>query len=238
MAWPTVADVVNGAGKGLGLFTATVADPLGSSDANILQLVQLVTDLGQDLSRDWSWSHLQKEHTFNTADGTASYALPADFIRFVDQTAWNRTTDLPLLGPVNAQQWQALKGRATSVTSPATFRIFGDLFYIYSTPTATEAIHYEYGSSYWVDAGGGTVGDAVAPSVAASSLLFDSRLLVEGLRMYWKRAKGMGFDPVAFDVLVSKAKGRDGAAPVLSLTGSNGIKLIDETNLPVTGWGA
>lgn len=238
MAWDTVANVVSGAARGLGLVSAAIADPYASPDPNILQMTQLLTDLGQDLVRDYAWSHLQTEKTFNTVAATASYALPTDFARIVDGTAWNRTKIMPLLGPVGSQQWQALKGGLISLTVPGVFRIYQNLFWIYSTPTAIEAIYYEYVSSYWVDTGGGTTSDADNPTTSADSLLFDRRLLVEGLKMYFQRAKGFGFDPAAFDALVAKARGADGAAPVLSLNGSSGVKLIDGSNVADTGYGS
>lgn len=238
MAWPTVANVISAAARGLGLVAADITNPYASSDNSILQMTQLLTDLGQDLARKCAWSQLQKEHTFNTVNGTATYALPSDFLRFVDGTCWNRGSDARMLGPLSPQQWQAVKGRDTSITSPAAFRVWQDLFYIYTTPSSAEAIYYEYTSSYWVDLLGGTVADADAPTAAADSLFYDKRLLVEGLKMYHRRAKGMGFDPAAFDYLVSEAKGRDGAAPALSLGGSSGPHLIDGCNLPSTGWGS
>lgn len=244
MEWPTVADTINAAGKGLGLYTTTVANPYSSTDANILQLVQLLSDLGQDLVRDYDWSHLQKEATFDTSDGVDYYyinVIAPSYLRFVDGTAWNRTQSQPLLGPLNAQQWQAAKGRSVSMTGPASFRVWQDRIFIYSTPSSTDHIYFEYGSSFWVHtgaAGGATdLADADAPTTKDDSLFFDKRLLVEGLKMYWKRAKGMGFEQSAFDALVAKHKGQDGAAPALSLSRDTGLKLIDVTNVPDTGYG-
>src|SRR5688572_457522 len=115
MAWDSVGNIVNDAALELGLITSASADVYGETNQNIVQLRALLKSLGQRLVRDFKWSHLTKEHTFDTADGVSNYTLPDDFQRIVDGTAWNRTTDLPLVGPLNAQQWQALKGQASSL---------------------------------------------------------------------------------------------------------------------------
>lgn len=237
MAWDTVANVVSDAAIELGLVSTAIANPFASPDANILRLLAFTKSLGQDLSRGYQWSQLEKTHTFSTADGTASYSLPADFVRLIDNTQWNRTQQLQLSGPANAQDWQLFKARSSTGVVYKWFRIFGDLFYIHPTPTAIETVAFEYVSSYWVDTGGGIVGDAAAPTTAADSLLFDRRLLVSGLKL---RFGGIGFDTTQmlaeYDTALANARSNDGAAPVLSLSGRSQSSWL-RPNLPDSGFG-
>jgi hypothetical protein len=241
MAWDTALNILNDSAKGLGLISAALTDPFANTNPNIVQLCQLLNDLGQDLLRDYSWSHLRKEYTFSTANGTASYALPTDLARVVDQTAWNRTQQMPMRGPVNGQQWQQLQAGLVSFTLPGAFRIFGDLFYIYSTPTAIETIAYEYQSRYWVKPTGQSSPTSESTTAYQDTLYFDRRVLVTGLKLYFRRAKG--FDSTAaqdeFTRAVERAMENDSAAPVLSLNGgTGGMRLLDGLNVPETGFGS
>ncbi len=241
MAWDTADNILNDAAVELGLYSVDLADPFGSLDANVILLRRLLKGLGQDMARDYAWTHLQKEATLTTAASTASYALPSDFGRVIDQTHWNRTQQMPLAGPANAQQWQFLKAVSASGVLYKIFRTYGDLVYIYPTPTATESIRYEYVSRYWVKPSGQASPTTEAPTAATDALWLDRRLLVAGVKLYFRRARG--FDTTAeqteFDAAVRRAQGGDGAAPVLSLNGGgSGVPLLGAGNAPATGYGS
>jgi len=70
------------------------------------QLLALCQREGKQLMRATAWPILLKEHTFSTASGTQSYALPTDFDRFVGDTAFNRTDLDKFTGPLTPQQYQ------------------------------------------------------------------------------------------------------------------------------------
>ncbi len=232
MAWDTVANVVSDAAIELGLVPTAIANPYAATDPNILQLNALLKTLGQRLLRARQWSHLVTRYTFNTVDGTASYALPTPFGRIIDQTAWNTTNQRPMAGPATAQAWEGLKATSTTGVDDV-FRIFGDLFYIHPTPSSIEAIAYAYASRYWVDTGGGTTPDAEAPTTKDDSLFFDRQLLVSGLKLAFLRTKG--FDTTTaqgeYDAAWAYAASADGAAPVLSIGGGGSFHYLDCSNI-------
>lgn len=242
MAWDTVANIITDAAVELGLTTSAISNPYTSTDPNILRLNHLLKGLGQDLLRDFRWSHLSTRHTFSTANGTASYALPTAFGRIIDGTAWNTSDQRPLLGPVGPADWEYLKAVSNTLSVDSVFRIFGDLFYIHPTPTAIETIAYEYVSRYWVDTGGGSTPDAELPTTASDSLFFDRRLLVLGLKLQFRGDKG--FEALKADSdfarAYDRAKGGDGAAPVLSLNqrGLSAYRPLGWSNIPDTGYGS
>jgi hypothetical protein len=239
VAFETAATIISDAAIDLGLTPAAIANPYGSTDANILQLCSLLKRAGRGLLREYSWSHLKTVHTFSTGSGTASYALPTDFNRIIDGTVWNRTQDYPLSGPLSPQKWEELQALGSSIARQA-FRIFGNLFYIYSTPSAIETIAYEYQSRYWVDLGGGSTPDAETPTAAADTLHFDPDLLVADLKLRFTIAKGLDSTAVQAerDALFSAATGADGAAPVLDMAGATGMRFLSDANLPDTGVGS
>lgn len=237
MAWDTAANVLNDAIIELGLRSSRAADPYDITDIAVVQLQQFLTATGQDLLRDYQWSHLAVPYTFPTADGTASYALPADFQRFVDQTAWNRTQQRPLFGPLNAQQWEQVLASTVSGVLNQSFRVYGNKIYLSPTPSAVETVAYEYQSAYWVSDSGGTAPTTDTPDDGPELLYFDRRLLVCGVKLRWLREKG--FDSMAaqddFDRALARALGADGAAPVLSVT--PGASVVS-WNVPDTGYGS
>src|SRR5574343_329212 len=151
MAWPTPAQVVNAAGQELGLisWTAPIAYPFASTDKNVQQMNALLLKLGQDLARQHPWSQLQVEGSITTVSGVASYPLPTGFLRFVDGTAWNRTTQLPMpsTGP---QGWQQVQARTSGGLVNKLMRVYGGAIHLYETPTAAETIYYEYQTGLWL----------------------------------------------------------------------------------------
>jgi hypothetical protein len=241
MAWPTGAEVLNAAARELGLASSDVTDPYASSDTHYLQLTSLLQKLGEELLRDFQWSHLETEYTFSTSNGDNSYDLPAGFFRLVNGTCWNRTQQESLLGPLNAQQWQQLQGSATAELVSQAFRVKGLTLYLYPTPTATETVALEYVSRYWVAESGQSSPNTETADAYTDTLYFDRRLLVAGLKLAFARAKG--FDTLAlqqdYDAALARAQGGDGAAPVLSVDGGGGgVHLLDWHNIPETGFGA
>lgn len=242
MAYATSATIINDAAKELGLVSSDVTDPYGSADASILQLCALLKRLGRNLVGRRAWTHLLKTHTFVTASGTTTYALPADYHRLVDQTAYNRTGQSPLAGPLTSQLWQAVAGSGTGFALTLLFRPWQSLFQVNPGGTVPDAqtLAYEYVSSYWVQPFGETAPTADAPTTYTDTLWMPATLLVTGLKLLWKREKG--FDTTSaqadFDEEYALAENADASAPKLSLSGgSDDVQLVSESNLPQTGYG-
>lgn len=242
MAWDTADNIINDAAVELGLISADLSDPFDSTDQNIVLLCRLLKGLGQDLLRDFPWSHLQKTYTFSTSNGVGAYVLPSDYDRNIDLTYWNRTATLPLAGPVPPQSWQWLKAHASTGTAFKIFRIFNDEFNLHPTPTATETIAYEYISRYWVKESGETSPNEDVPDDGTDTLYMDRRLLIAGLKLYFQRRKGFdsSAEQLEYEDALARAQGKDGAAPVLNLNGFSVYpdRLLNGSNFPDTGYGS
>lgn len=227
----TAATIISDVARELGLVTSAVADPFASSDQNVLLLTVLLKPTGREIVRLHPWSHLQREATFNTVNGTPSYALATDFGRFLDATMWNRTQADNVPGSLTPQQWQQTKAW-TSLGVFKTLRLWGDLLYLDPTPTAAEAIYYEYISRNW----GAAAFAKDVPTAATDVVQFDPHLFGRALKLRFLQAKG--FDTTAalddFNDALSLAKGQDGAAPTLSLHPG---RIAPWPNVPETGFG-
>lgn len=215
----TANNVLNDAAVELGLTAADEVDFYAATNPALIQLRRLLKGLGEELVRDYRWTHLQRQYNVVTTPGVDAYALPPDFARLIDGTEWNRTQQMPLGGPINAQGWQLLKAHSASGTVWLNFRIAGNHFFLHPVPGTVESLFFEYITRRWVLDDGGTLPNAEAPDAAADVLWFDRRLLIYGLRLRFLEAKGFPTAAVQrlYEDALAAAQGGDGAAPVLSL---------------------
>lgn len=236
----TVAEVVNDAGKELGLWTADVTDPFASTDASVVQMLALLKRLGRKLVRDRQWTHLQTQYTFVTVSNQADYPLPSDFDSMINQSGWNRTNRLPFVGPLSPQEWQYLKARLVGVVFTVLFRPKDGVLTVYpdvNTPGGY-TIAFEYISNAWILKA--DTSTATAPTAATDTVRFDAEAVTTGLKLSWLKAKG--FDTTAaqddFDAALAQDMDADSAAPVLRLNqGTQMEPLVGAANIPITGFG-
>lgn len=217
----------------------------GNTDQLARQALALLNQEGRQLAREFDWSVLEREYTFTTVNGTAEYALPADFDHFTNDTQWDRTRLTPMMGPTSPQDWQEIKSGL--VGTGAYYRrwrvkraaaTLGPKFVLDPTPTATgETVAFEYVSTYWATDSLGTTGKA-AITVDTDLPLVPEHLLIMGLRWRLLSAKGLEYgDQLAeYQTAVTAATGRDKGAPRLSLVGRRRLP-IGALNVPETGFG-
>lgn len=236
----TAANVVSNAALELGLTQAALANPWASTDQNIIQLRTLLTRAGRMLVRARAWSQLIEEYTFATVAATDSYALPTGFERFLNSTAWNRDTTLPLGEPLSPEQWQAVQAQTTAGSIIRPFRIRENLLYVYPEPTAAETIAYEYVSRYWVVESPATAPTSDTADAATDVLWLDEPLIVAALKLAWMRAKqeDTTFAQAEYDDAFRAASGGDGAAPTIVISGGATDPFIGYSNVPDTGYGS
>lgn len=230
---------INKAAIELGL--SPVVDPFTSGDPNFIQMCAFLESLGRDLWRKRNWTHLVKEYTFSTVADQGAYALPADFGHFVDNTHWDRTNQMPLPGPLNSRQWQQLKSRLAGVVVNTPWRLWQQHLYLYpdTTTPGDYTIAFEYVSRFWVQSASADAPDKDAPTAGSDIIWFDPQLVLRGLKLAWREAKG--FDTTAeqarFDSTLEDIKGGDAPAPVLSCNGATDSPMLGLASLPITGFG-
>jgi hypothetical protein len=237
----TAANVISDAAIELGLVSEAVSDPFSSSDTKIVQLVALLKNAGRELVLAHPWSHLQLTHTFTTSAGVAQYTLPLAVSRLVDQTQWNRSTQLPLGGPLSAQGWQHLKADSVGGVVDVYFRQRGATLELHPTPASAMTIAMEYLTRYWVAVDDSFTPEDDVPTAAGNFLLFNSVLLTRKLKLAWLEAKGFDASAAmrAYEDAWAMATSADGSSPVLRLDRSSRSteRPLDEYNMPVTRFG-
>lgn len=225
-----------------------VAVVTNTTDPSSKQMWTLLRTVGRRMckpQRTHRWQVLTREWVLPTVPGKTLYDLPADHDGFLDSTAWNYTSRLPMLGPANDTQWQCLKARSLGAsTISIVYRTAGGKFQLYNSPSDSQELHIAYTSRNWVlpakqsDPSNPTYADA--PVEDGDLVLFDPEMMVAALQHAFMTAKG--FDTasmsVTLDGLIEAAINMDSDAPVLSVVASDGFPLISpQMNLPDTGYG-
>jgi hypothetical protein len=222
---------------------------VGNSDEAARLLLECAQDAGEALAR-WAhprggWADLIKEHTFDTVNGTADYALPDDYRALVDGTLWDRDAYWKVRGPLSPQHWQAIKSSALgSGVVGKRFRIrrvtAGLRFSIDPTPSnSTDTIVFEYRSTSWCQSAGGTGQSAWAADTDTGIL--DEYLI--RLETRWRLLEQLGLPYLEAkeesENAVQQAIAEDGGSATLKLDGPTlPFNELGYGSVPETGFGA
>ena len=211
-----------------------------TSNDTAQQLLALANRTGKELARKYDWQSLLGTYTFLTVASTAAYALPADWRKFANMTTWDRSNFWEMVGPATPRQWQVLQ---SSIAAPATtrrwFRIQGDMFNIFPTPTASnETIAYDYYSNSWCESAGGSPQTAFAADTDVSRL--DEDILILGVKYRFLKAQGHPFDDEynEYQQALGSSRVDDTGLDSIDLnTHGTSAFVIGGSNLPESGFG-
>jgi len=239
----TASEILNRVAAEVGL--DPVVDPYASKDPAFVQMTYLINTAGEEIAKMYPWELLNREESITTLNGdTGDYPLPTDFNYMINQSGWERSQQVPLFGPLSAQEWQYLLGRnLVTSTIYASFRINEGLFKLFPQPPPVGLdIHYEYISKNWVSDGmtPPTYKDLV--SVGSDVPQYDKTLIARYLKVKFLEAKG--FDTTKaqddFNQIFTFLTGLEKGAPVLRAgVYGRGFPYLDTyRNLPDTGFGS
>jgi hypothetical protein len=203
---------------------------MGTTDPQIKQIRALLEEEGIDLAARGSWQGITFEasHTTIAAEdqGAISTIASNGFNYIKNKTIWDRTDRLPVLGPMDATEWQAMKA-VTSTGPRYRFRIRGGKLLVNPTPAAGHSWKFEYVSNNWILGVDGTTYKQYF-TLDTDTILLPETLVLMGLRWRWKKEKGFDYaeDMRTYEMQVKDAGGRDGGKPSISMEGSgwNGPK--------------
>jgi len=239
----TVNDIVNQVAVETGI--PKQSDVFTATDVAFQQMIALSNSCGLELLQDTKWQGLVRQYENTTQQGDdGKYALPTDFAYMLNQTGWDRTNDVPLGGPLSAQEWTYLKGRDLfNQTIYASFRLNENQFWLFPQPPPVGLdITFEYISRNWVQVNGepGVYSDTIAnPS---DVILYEPYLFERLLKLRFLGARG--FDTMAaadqFNIAMGSWSGKDKGAPVLRAgCPRGGVPYLDAyRNTPDTFYGS
>lgn len=165
-----------------------------------------------------------------------AYPLPSDWLKQVPQTEWDRTNRWPMLGPKSPQEWQSYKSGIVYAGPRERFRIQLGALQISPPPPTGLTFAYEYISSAFVAGADGTQKSSFTDDT--DTCIFDDSLMIVGLKMRWKSAKGLDWSAEGqeFNLLLSQIKAQDKSSPRLSLSPVAGSVYLGYDNVPDGSW--
>lgn len=199
------------------------ATVVGTTDTQVLQIMALLEEEGNDLASRGSWQGITFEASLTTtateSQGPMTTICPNGFRYIKNDTIWSRTRRLPVCGPLDAQQWQTLK--ALFVNGPYyRYRIRGDALLVNPTPPASEAWYFEYVSQNWILGADGVTYKQYF-TLDTDTVILPETLVLMGLRWRWLREKGLDYAELmrTYEMQVKDAIGRDGGKTTLCADG-------------------
>lgn len=247
MAQPycTLIEIVNTVARSVGHPTTT--DVASAQDEAIMRIAYYANLACSELAIMHNWQSLSKTAVLLVEADTVGqqekgFDLPADFKAMTDDTQWDRSTQLPAIGPVNAQDWQWLVVRNTMITTRFLWRIRQGQLWVKSPPPpgAPQPLSFEYLSKYWaVDGVTGAAKEVMAQN--SDFHIFPWQLVILYTRS--KFFSNEGFDATAaysdFLKAFNYETGVDKGASTLALVPGTGYPYINAIkNLPDTGYGS
>jgi len=201
------------------------ATVMGSTDPQVTQIKALLEEIGIDANSraTWQGTTFQKLHTTTATEdqGPMTTVAGGGWGSVMNMTLWDRSTILPILGPMDGVEWQALK--AVFVTGPRyRFRILNGNFLVNPIPPAGLTWAFEYKSRYWILGADGTTYKEYF-TLDTDTMLLPESLLLMGLRAWWKKEKGLDYaeDMRMYETQFKDTSNRDGGKPDLHMDGNN-----------------
>jgi hypothetical protein len=180
--------------RGLPVPTAVV----GSTDAGVLQLLELLNAVGSDLvRRPMDWQVLKRRTVFaclateDQGSILSLFGVPA--AAFSPETLFNDTRRLPIYGPLSDIEYQEIK--ALLPTGPfQQFLLRNDHLFITGSLTAGDSLSIMYTTTAWVETGSGTGVYTTEVTDDAYIPVFPDDLIMLGLEWMWRREKELKYD--------------------------------------------
>ena len=187
----TILSVAQDAATKIGVPSPSALITSNDPDAKLIKT--LISTICKELGRRHDWQELTREATFTTvateSQGTLA-SIASDLDRIIPNTAWDRTQNRPLGGPLTAKEWQQLK--SSNVAGPYNdMRIIGKELKLIPAPSAGNTVAFEYITSNIGENSGGT--ELSVFTADTDVPLLDEYLMMLFVVWQYKRTKGQDY---------------------------------------------
>ena len=209
------------------------ASAISSTDENVVRMIELANEEGEELFSRHDWEGLVREATHTTlaaeSQGLMTIIAGADFHHVKNETFWNRTKNRQWF-PVTDVEWQRMK--ASTITGPVDYyRLRGGYLLALPVPTAGETLAFEWVTRDWCQSSAAVGQDVWTADDDTPRLPGD--LMLAGLVWRWKKAQGLEYaeDFRQYEIRVETAKMQD--APTRRMNMGGGAR---SSNIPDGNW--
>lgn len=218
MSTDTVLEVVRSFCEEQGLPVPSAL--VGATDAHTRQLRRMLQTAVTELL-EYPWQQQRVTLTWTSAAGADQGALVTilpGYNGMVKNSLWNKTRDLPILGPLTEAQWAALQVFPGEGPEDQ-YIIQGDHLYVSPALNGTDELTVVYNTTYGYLSNAGVPQDSLLAD--NQTVIFPDVVIGKALEVKWKAAKGEAYadDSLALMNFVSKNLVRD-TAPTLRLDGA------------------
>lgn len=227
----TLLSIVQTVCRRKGLRVPTVV--VDSDDTQIQQLYSLANQEGKELAR-FPWQALTRQQEFTTVSGEEQTgAIPDDLSYFLNNTTFNRTTRLTLIGPITPQLWQAIKAQPQLNRVYLAWRQRNNEYIVTPNATADQTVAFEYVTTEWAEAANGTPQDEFLAD--NDTTLLSEELFILGVSWRFLSAKGLDYaeDYRTYQTQLQMMQAVDGGTTQINITGSTTWGLWGFPNLPL-----
>ena len=238
-AYTTLLDIIRRFMERTGL--PKPAFSIGNTDAQVAQILGLLEEATEELvmRNARGWQILTREAVFVTkaqeVQGSLSELAPG-FRAVTNDTLFNRTTRLPIYGPLLPMERQATKALQTAGPYYR-YWIANDQLHLYPTPPAGQTIAFEYTSTACWSDGQSPATYSEYPTTDMAICLFPKPVVIAQLRWRWKKEKGLEYaqDFDSAELLLNAAIAADGTRRVVDL-GGTGLVARPGIMIPTGSW--
>ena len=209
--------------KVLSTSPSSLVSAVSSTDPNIQDIIALVNEDGQELSRRAEWQALRREGVYASVgiedQGSIQSFTGPDFGWVIPETMWDRTTRRPVFGPKTAAEWQQLK--AQQMQGPwFQYTLRGNHILWLPIPPVGDQVYFEWMSRYWCQSQALVNQPAMIADTDVS--LLDEQLHVLGGIFRFRQNRRLAYqeDEDKYEAAVMDNLTRDGIKSRLNLAGA------------------
>lgn len=196
---------------------------VGSTDAGVLQLMEVINKLGKDIARQGNWQVQSRRATWISIQGedqgTVDSLMPDNCDHIVPRTFWDDTLRRPIFGPVGDTDWQMLKAFVPG-TPLYQFKIMDNRVLIYGPMIAGHQLSTIYQTKNWLKVAG-TDPQEYADVITSDDdeIVFPEDILDLGMEYMWRRVKKMDYldEKAVYEAACMATLSKDNVQPVLHM---------------------